>query len=81
MEIQKITQMSLSFKYKSNDPNVIQGISFNNGNITFKGSDIDRSFSYSKLNTKLVENSLKAQQTTRLDQSKQNPKRKFKNGI
>ncbi len=73
--------VSISFKYKSNDPNIIQGISFNKENITFKGSDIDRSFSYSKLNTKLAENSLKTQQITRLEQSKQNPKRKFKNGI
>lgn len=84
MEFTKLLKekgVSIYFKYKSNDPNVIQGISFTKENITFKGSDVDRSFSYSKLNTKLEENSLKAQQATKLDQSKQNPKRKFKNGI
>jgi len=73
--------VSLSFKYKSNDPNVIQGISFTKGCITFKGSDVDRSFSYSKLNTKLAENSLKAQQTANPRQTQPNPKRKYKNGI
>lgn len=46
----------LLFKYKSNDPNIIQGISFTKGDVTFKGSDIDRSLSYSKLETKLQEN-------------------------
>lgn len=77
----KEKRVGISFKYKSNDPNIIQGISFSKENITFKGSEVDRSLSYSKLDAKLAENSLKAQQTTRLEQFKQNPKRKFKNGI
>lgn len=72
--------VSLSFKYKGHT-NVVQGISFAKGNVTFKGSDIDRSFSYSRLDAKLSENRQKAQQTTNLQQTQQNPKRKFKNGI
>lgn len=63
--------VTLSFKYKSNDPNVIQGISFTKGDITFKGSDVDRSFSYSKLDAKLSENSLKARPTANVQQSQQ----------
>lgn len=46
----------LSFKYKSNDPNVIQGISFTKGDVTFKGSEVDRKFSYSKIDAQLQEN-------------------------
>lgn len=46
----------LSFKYKSNDPNVIQGISFIKREITFKGSEVDRNFSYSKIDARLQEN-------------------------
>lgn len=55
----------LSFKYKSNDPNIIQGISFTKGDVTFKGSDIDRSFSYSKLDVRLQEN-VQSQKLNRL---------------
>lgn len=76
----KEKEVSLSFKYKGNT-NEVQGISFTKDDVTFKGSEVDRSLSYSKLGAKLSENSLKAQQTTRLEQFKQNPKRKFKNGI
>lgn len=46
----------LSYKCKSNDPNVIQGISFSKGDVTFKGSDVDRGFSYSKIDQQLQEN-------------------------
>lgn len=46
----------LSYKRKSNDPNVIQGISFSKGDVTFKGSEVDRKFSYSKINQQLQEN-------------------------
>lgn len=46
----------LSYKYKSNDPNVIQGVSFTKDNITLKGSEVDRKFSYSKIDAQLQEN-------------------------
>lgn len=52
----KEKEVVLSFKCKSNDPNVIQGISFTKGDITFKGSEVDRKFSYSKIDQQLQEN-------------------------
>jgi hypothetical protein len=47
--------IELKFKYKSTT-NEIQGISFVKGDYSFKGSEIDRSFSYSKLDAILGEN-------------------------
>lgn len=46
----------ISFKYKSNDTNIIQGVSFSKDGVTFKGSEVDRSFSYSKIDSRLQEN-------------------------
>lgn len=46
----------ISFKYKSNDTNIIQGVSFSKDGVTFKGSEVDRSFSYSKIDHRLQEN-------------------------
>jgi hypothetical protein len=51
----KKQNISLKFKYKGKT-NEVQGISFNKGDYTFKGSEIDRSFSYSKLNQALTGN-------------------------
>ena len=48
--------ISVSYKYKG-QTNEVQGISFTIDKITFKGSDIDRSFSYSKLDRLLQEQS------------------------
>lgn len=45
----------LSYKYKGRT-NEIQGISFTKGEVTFKGSEVDRSFSYSKIDSRLREN-------------------------
>lgn len=45
----------LSYKYKGRT-NEIQGISFTKGEVTFKGSEVDRSFSYSKIDSRLQEN-------------------------
>lgn len=42
-------------KYKGKT-NEIQGISFKKGDYSFKGSDIDRNFSYSKINKQLILN-------------------------
>ncbi|GHT36020.1 mobilization protein [Bacteroidia bacterium] len=47
--------ITLKFKNKGKTDE-IQGISFSKGDYSFKGSDIDRSFSYSKLNATLIEN-------------------------
>lgn len=47
--------ISISYKYKGQTDEV-QGISFTIVKITFKGSDIDRSFSYSKIDSRLQEN-------------------------
>lgn len=45
----------LAYKYKGRT-NEIQGISFTKGEVTFKGSEVDRSFSYSKIDRRLQEN-------------------------
>ncbi len=50
--------ISIAYKYKGQTDEV-QGISFTISNITFKGSDIDRSFSYSKLDKLLQAKALK----------------------
>jgi hypothetical protein len=47
--------VSLSYKYKG-QTNEVQGISFTKDHITFKGSEVDRSFSYSKIDNLLKEN-------------------------
>lgn len=60
----------LSYKRKSNDPNVIQGISFSKGDITFKGSDVDRGFSYPKLDKLLQEKAQKQKQEREQAESK-----------
>ncbi|KAA6322029.1 hypothetical protein EZS27_028392, partial [termite gut metagenome] len=52
--------IELKFKYKG-QTNEIQGISFSKGDYSFKGSEIDRSFSYSKLNTVLTGNAQEQQ--------------------
>ena len=45
--------ITIAYKYKG-QTNEIQGISFKKGDYSFKGSDVDRSFSYSKLNNLLT---------------------------
>jgi len=50
--------ITIAYKYKG-QTNEIQGISFKKGDYSFKGSDVDRSFSYSKLNNKLTDNTQK----------------------
>ena len=47
--------VSIEFKYRRGT-NEIQGISFTKDNCTFKGSQIDRKFSYTHLNTTLNKN-------------------------
>ena len=47
--------ISVDYKHKGQTKEV-QGISFKKGKYSFKGSDVDRKFSYSKLNVLLTEN-------------------------
>ena len=53
--ILKLQGVSINYKYKGQTDEV-QGISFKKTEYSFKGSDIDRKFSYSKLNSLLTEN-------------------------
>ena len=52
----KEKQIELKFKYKG-QTDVIQGVSFIKDSTTFKGSEIDRSFSFANLDRQLAENS------------------------
>ncbi|MFT4168462.1 MAG: relaxase/mobilization nuclease domain-containing protein [Dysgonomonas sp.] len=47
--------VTLSYKYKG-QTNEVQGISFTIGDVTFKGSEVDRNFSYLKLHRQLKDN-------------------------
>ena len=48
---------------KPNEKLSVQGISFTKGDYSFKGSEIDRQFSYSKIDYQLKQNSRKQEQT------------------
>lgn len=53
----RLNRESINLKFKFNGKtDEVQGISFSKDDYSFKGSDIDRSFSYSKLNATLVGN-------------------------
>lgn len=54
--------IQIRFKYKG-QTNEVQGISFTKGEYSFKGSEVDRNFSYSKLDTQLNKNSQQQQET------------------
>lgn len=54
-EMLKEQGIAMQFKYKGKT-NEVQGVSFSQGEVKFKGSDIDKSFSYSKLNSQLETN-------------------------
>ena len=54
--------ITIAYKYKGKTDE-IQGISFKKGEYSFKGSDIDRGFSYSKLNDRLAANNSHAENT------------------
>jgi hypothetical protein len=57
----------LSYKYKGLTDEV-QGISFTKDNVTFKGSEVDRSFSYSKIDAQLKENAQSQDRSITIDQ-------------
>lgn len=65
----KEKNINLSYKYKGQTDEV-QGISFTIGNITFKASDVDRSFSYSKLEKLLQEKAQKQREEREQSQIK-----------
>jgi hypothetical protein len=54
-EILKRQGISIEYKHKG-QTNEVQGISFKKGEHSFKGSDVDRKFSYSKLDAVLNDN-------------------------
>ena len=63
---QVLNQQEISIEYKrKGQTEEIQGISFKRGECSFKGSDIDRKFSYSKLKTALNENNQQQQKKNR----------------
>lgn len=53
-----LKQQGISIEYKlKGQTDEVQGVSFKKGEYSFKGSDVDRKFSYSKLDIQLSENS------------------------
>ncbi len=60
-DVLKRSGISIEYKRKGQTDEV-QGISFKKGDYSFKGSDIDRKFSYSKLDALLNENSNRQEQ-------------------
>ncbi|MDR0332369.1 MAG: relaxase/mobilization nuclease domain-containing protein [Dysgonamonadaceae bacterium] len=62
-------KIRLTFKYKGKS-NEVQGISFSKGDYSFKGSEIDRQFSFSKIDYRLQQNN--KQQSIEISQSKPN---------
>ena len=69
-------KIQLKFKYRGQS-NEVQGISFAKGDYSFKGSEIDRNFSYSKLNAVLDRN--RQTQQIHVQQSKEPTKSGFEN--
>lgn len=61
-------RIQIRFKYRGQTSEV-QGISFTKGEYSFKGSEIDRNFSYSKLDAQLNQNSQQETQTMKPDSS------------
>ncbi len=60
-EVLKQQGVAIEYKYKGQTDEV-QGLSFKKGEHSFKGSDVDRKFSYSKLDIMLNENSYSQEQ-------------------
>lgn len=59
-----LSLQGVEIKYKlKGQTDEVQGISFKKGEYSFKGSEVDRSFSYSKLNNQLQANDLKYTQS------------------
>lgn len=65
--------IQIRFKYRGQTSEV-QGISFTKGEYSFKGSEIDRNFSYSKLNTQLNQNNQQQQESVAIKPDSSAPK-------
>lgn len=65
--------IQIRFKYRGQTSEV-QGISFTKGDYSFKGSEIDRNFSYSKLDTQLNQNSQQQQEALTMKPDSSAPK-------
>lgn len=70
--------ISISFKYKG-QTNEVQGISFTIGDVTFKGSEVDRNFSYLKLDKLLQEQSQKQRKEQEQSQIKNQSNNQYVN--
>lgn len=58
-----LQQQGISIEYKlKGQTDEVQGVSFKKGEYSFKGSDVDRTFSYGKLNTHFGESPIPEQQ-------------------
>jgi hypothetical protein len=71
----KKKQIELKFKYKG-QTNEIQGISFIKDGITFKGSKVDRSFSFAHIDRQLAENNKLPLQNQHIEPSREAPVQK-----
>lgn len=71
--------ISLKFKY-AGKTDVLQGISFRKGEYTFKGSEIDRSLSFSKLNAYFEQNRLFYQNREGTHQMQDTPEKQTEQG-
>lgn len=72
-ELLKQKDISIAYKHKGQTDEV-QGISFKKGEYSFKGSEVDRKFSYSKLDAQLTENSYSQEQQQYEQQQVASPK-------
>ena len=68
-------QIGLKFKYKG-QTDAIQGVSFIKDNTTFKGSEVDRSFSFANIDRQLVENNKLPMQKQYIEASREEPTQK-----
>ena len=71
----KKKQIELKFKYKGQS-NESQGISFIKDGITFKGSKVDRSFSFAHIDRQLAENNKLPLQNQHIEPSREAPVQK-----
>jgi hypothetical protein len=71
----KAKQIELKFKYKG-QTDVVQGVSFVKDNATFKGSEVDRSFSFASIEKQLNENCKLPQEKQSFEPCREEPAHK-----
>jgi hypothetical protein len=76
----KSKQIELKFKYKG-QTDTVQGISFIKDSVTFKGSEVDRSFSFASLDRKLAENGNQTVQKQNINAKREEPAQNSSCGI